>query len=114
MVNFVFIYITMEVSNSNQINEEQIADQMNDIDKDNNKIILYSPTAVSDATIFVAIYNGGKMVGMKSMLVDIAPGENTFDSPITNYSGATETKIMVWNTIESLTPLIEQCTVEVE
>ena len=85
-----------------------------DFDKDNNKIILYSPTAVSDATIFVAIYNGGKMVGMKSMLVDIAPGENTFDSPITNYSGATETKIMVWNTIESLTPLIEQCTVEVE
>lgn len=34
----MFIYITMEVSNSNQINEEQIADQMNDIDKDNNKI----------------------------------------------------------------------------
>ncbi len=62
------------------------------------KITLQSAVSYENITLYVAIYQGGRLVDIKQQTVSVSPGSNELLNPLTDYKDADEIKIMLWNT----------------
>lgn len=74
-------------------------------DKSSNEITVTATKAVSGASLLAARYQDGKLVGIEPVSISLSAGENTIESPMSDYSGADTVKFLIWESLTSVEPL---------
>lgn len=77
-------------------------------------VVVNSTKDIKQAKMILAIYKGEELISAKVTTVDITEGENIFESPIGDFSAADNVKVMIWDSVTLIKPLIGSCSTEIE
>ena len=81
------------------------------IDIKSKLIKVKSDKDLEDVQLIVAIYNNNILTNFEPMTVDISKGENSFESLITDFSGADTVKVFIWDDFSTPMALFDACEV---
>lgn len=104
--------ITIKAYNSKLLNAtihfQDAAESDISFDLTKNIITVNMPHAVSNAIIPVVIYNDTDgVIDIKYVSTGFGAGKNEITSPYNNYQNADTIKIMVWESLENLNPILK-------
>ncbi len=83
-------------------------------DTSTNKCIVSSNIEVPTATLIVASYKEGRLLALQSKTIAINRGDNSYDSPLTDFNGADTIKVFVWENMSNIKPLFKSYILEIE
>ncbi len=89
-------------------------DEWVQFDEVNNKLVVYTSTAMNDVQLLVALYEKEKLTELKPSTVDLVVGKNEFENLIANMETADTLKIFVWDGLSSLKPIYKNCVVDLK
>ncbi len=100
-----YVQLNKAGQNNDFVVLEGTEDQDIFFDKITNTIKIDSSVELSNASLIVASYQDGRLVKLQIKTVDVKIGENTYNSPLTDFTGANNAKVMIWNNLNNINPL---------
>ncbi|MBQ9920616.1 MAG: hypothetical protein IJO52_00385, partial [Clostridia bacterium] len=83
-------------------------------DDSTKTVNLKSNEAFTNANVYVAAYQGGKLISLGSQSKNIAVGDTSVVFDNFDSKGADTVKVMVWESTSNMKPLFEACVVELK